>query len=108
MKYVVHTQTLENYGAHCEDGKFSSGNAYWKFKGGDTYVVDGLERMSDAVAFVAAICLENTLGYKEFPFSYTTYGEWLAVLSTYSEDYRKFCFVDAKYVDPRTYGKVEE
>jgi hypothetical protein len=38
--FIVMTQTLENYGAHSEDGKFSSGNAYWKFKGGDTYLVE--------------------------------------------------------------------
>ena len=41
MKFVVHTQTLENYGAHSESGKFADGQTYWKFKGGDTYVVDG-------------------------------------------------------------------
>lgn len=104
MKYVVHTQFLENYGAHCEDGKFSSGNAYWKFKGGETYVVDGLERMPDAVAFVAAVSMTNNLGMKEFPFSYTTYDEWLAELATDSEDYRKFQLQSAIYVDPRTYS----
>ena len=27
MAYVVSTQILENYGSHCEDGKFSSGNS---------------------------------------------------------------------------------
>ena len=37
--FVVHTQTLENYGAHSEDGLYSSGNAYWKFKGGKEYVI---------------------------------------------------------------------
>jgi hypothetical protein len=108
MKYVVHTQTLENYGAHCEDGKFSSGNAYWKFKGGDTYVVDGLERIQDAVAFVAAICLENSLGYKEFPRHHTSYEVWLDELNLDDDEYREFRLKDAKYVDPRTYGKVEE
>ena len=50
MTYKVHTQTLENYGAHCESGKFEDGNAYWKFKGGTTYVVTGVDRLQDAVA----------------------------------------------------------
>ena len=45
MKFAIHTQTLENYGAHSEDGKFSSGNHYWKFKPGTTYIV------SDAVSY---------------------------------------------------------
>ena len=52
MNYAIHTQHLENYGAHAEDGKFSSGNAYWKMKGGVTYIVSGLDRVQDAVAFV--------------------------------------------------------
>ena len=33
-KFVIHTQTLENYGAHSESGKFADGQSYWKFKGG--------------------------------------------------------------------------
>lgn len=65
--YHVHTQTLENYGAHCESGKYADGNAYWKFKGGDTYVVSLEGREQDAVAFVLAI-LENeqSLGWKHY------------------------------------------
>ena len=43
--FVVHTQHLENYGAHAENGKHADGNAYWKFKGGDTYFVEGTERV---------------------------------------------------------------
>ena len=39
MNFVISTQVLENYGAHCEDGKFSSQNHYWKMKGGMDYLV---------------------------------------------------------------------
>lgn len=66
MTYKVHTQTLENYGAHCESGKFEDGNAYWKFKGGTTYVVTGVDRLQDAVAFIASIITTNNIHYKEF------------------------------------------
>ena len=52
MKFVISTQYLENYGAHCEDGKFSSGNAYWKMKGGSDYIVSGLTRVQDAIALL--------------------------------------------------------
>lgn len=38
MKIVLHTQHRENYGAHDWDGKGECPQ-YWKFKGGDTYVV---------------------------------------------------------------------
>ena len=57
--FIVTTQTLENYGAHSESGKFSDGQNYWKFKGGDTYLVEDLDREQDAVAFVAALVMDN-------------------------------------------------
>jgi len=66
ITYLIKTQTLENYGAHDKDGRFINGNAYWKFKGGDDYIVTGLDRIQDAVAYVAARC-NNGIGYKEFP-----------------------------------------
>ena len=78
--FIVTTQTLENYGAHAEDGKFSSGNAYWKFKGGDTYLVEDLDRPQDAVAFIAALVMENGIGYKEYPSAVMTVQEWAADL----------------------------
>ena len=78
--FIVTTQTLENYGAHCESGKFSDGQNYWKFKGGDTYLVEDLDREQDAVAFVAALVMENGIGYKEYPSSVMTVQEWAADL----------------------------
>ena len=38
MKLVIHTQFKENYGAHTWDGKGECPQ-YWKFKGGDTFVM---------------------------------------------------------------------
>ena len=37
--YVLTTQYLENYGAHSGSGKFSDGQAHWKFKGGEQYLI---------------------------------------------------------------------
>ena len=105
MQFVVHTQFLENYGAHAESGRFADGAAYWKFKGGDTYVVSGLDRIQDAVAFVAAIASDNGISFKEFPCHYTTWDEWMAELADDSEDYRKYQMESAVQVDPRTYRK---
>jgi hypothetical protein len=98
MTYVVTTQFLENYGAHTEDGRFSSGNAYWKFKGGSDYVVDGLDREQDAVAFVAALCIQNNLACKEFPVKWQTYEEWVDSLPE-DKDYREFLIESAICVD---------
>ena len=104
MKLVITTQHKENYGAHDWDGKGECPQ-YWKFKGGDTYVVSGLDRLQDAVAFVAAISMENGLGGKEFPTHYTTYDEWLAELADDSEDYREYQMERAIHVDPSTYKR---
>ena len=74
--FIVMTQTLENYGAHSESGKFADGHNYWKFKGGDTYLVEDLDRPQDATAFVAALVMENGIGYKEYPTETMTVAEW--------------------------------
>ena len=104
-KFVVHTQTLENYGAHAESGRFADNMAYWKFKFGSTYVVEGLDRIQDAVAFVAAISTENNISFKEFPCHYTTYDEWMAELADDSEDYREYQIKGALTVNPAPYKK---
>ena len=100
MQFVISTQTRENYGAHCEDGKFSSGNAYWKMKGGADYIVSGLDRIQDAVAFVAAMCMQNNLSFKEFPVEFRTVEEWEAELAELSTDYQDYLIATAKRVTP--------
>lgn len=97
--FVITTQILENYGAHCEDGKFSSGNAYWKMKGGNDYLVTGLDRIQDAVAFVAATAMENSIAWKEFPTGWKTESEWLAGLPD-DEEYREFLLDQLQQVSP--------
>lgn len=39
MKLVINTQYRENYAAHNEDYEHGVSEAYWKFKGGTTYVL---------------------------------------------------------------------
>ena len=103
MNFVIHTQAIENYGAHAEDGKFANGNAYWKWKNGKTYIVDGVEREQDAVAFVMAAFSEDTLGWKEFPTEWQTEDEWLRdIKDGHSEDYRAFMLESAYRVSPAT------
>ena len=99
-QFVITTQFLENYGAHAEDGKFSSGNAYWKMKGGTDYCVSGLDRIQDAVAFVAAKEMHNSIGAKEFPVEWKTFEEWARDLPE-EEDYREHLLDQLKYIDPR-------
>lgn len=42
MKIVIQTQILENYAAHDENYSHGVDEAYWKSKGGNTYVVEGV------------------------------------------------------------------
>jgi hypothetical protein len=98
--FVIKTQFLENYGAHSEDGKFSSGNAYWKMKGGSEYLVQDLDRVQDAVAFVMAAFSENGLGAKEFPVEWMTEAEWVAQLPD-EADYRDFLKEQVMVVSPK-------
>tara|TARA_E500000331_G_C17212746_1_gene694507 strand:- start:1028 stop:1408 length:381 start_codon:yes stop_codon:yes gene_type:complete len=74
--FIVSTQVLENYGAHSESGKFADGQNYWKFKGGSEYLVEDLDREQDAMAFVAALVMENGIGWKEYPCHIQTVTEW--------------------------------
>ena len=74
--FIVSTQGLENYGAHAESGKFADGQNYWKFKSGSVYLVEDLDREQDAMAFVCALCMENGIGWKEYPCHIQTVTEW--------------------------------
>jgi hypothetical protein len=108
MKFVVTTQALENYGAHCESGKFKDGTAYWKFKSGTDYIVEGLDRPQDAMAFVAAIGMENGLGWKEFPSEVVTYDEFASefdMTDDFDKEHFEFKMKYMKVVNPTTYVK---
>jgi len=98
--FVVKTQILENYGAHSEDGRFASGNAYWKMKGGNDYIVRDLDRAQDAMAFVAAKFIENNIYFKEFPIAVITWEDWQAELNELDEDYREFLVEQARACSP--------
>ena len=103
-KFIVSTQGLENYGAHQESGKFSDGQNYWKFKSGTDYIVSGLERPQDAMAFVAAFGIDNGIGWKEFPCEVQTQEEWEAQWNMDDEfdvEHREFKLSIMHAVDPR-------
>lgn len=102
-KFVVMCQGLENYGAHCESGKFADGKQYWKFKSGTDYLVSGLDSAADAMAFVAAIGMENGIGWKEFPCEVKTFEEFRAEFddgTDYGREYFEFKMKYMKDVNP--------
>ena len=99
QNFVIRTQTLENYGAHAAEGTYAAGEHYWKMKGGNDYLVYGLDRVQDAAAFVAAAFTENSVGYKEFPVEWMTEEEWIAQLPDDAE-YRDFLKEQVLVVSP--------
>ena len=100
-KFIVSTQGLENYGAHQDSGKFADGSAYWKFKSGTDYLVSGLERAQDAMAFVASFGMDNGIGWKEFPVEVQTVEEWEAQFhSDFDTEYLDFKREYLVAVDP--------
>ena len=105
--YVVTTQVLENYGSHNEDGKFASGNAYWKFKGGTDYIVTGVDRYADAMAFVMAVFSCDCINFKEFPTEVIRMNEWKL---PDDEDYRQHILDTAIRVDVQDFfdGSADE
>ena len=111
MQFVVTTQGLENYGAHQDTGKFSDGSAYWKFKSGTDYLVSGLERPQDAMAFVAAFGMDNGIGWKEFPVEVETLEEWESQFDSstpHGNEYKEFklqYLIRVDPTDPETYKR---
>ena len=77
MKLVIRTQHEENYGAHCWDGEGECPQR-WKFKGGDTYVVENatftdyeLSRDYELSQFVGTYINEFNEGWKEYAIATT-------------------------------------
>ena len=106
--FIVSTQVLENYGAHSESGKFADGQNYWKFKGGDDYLVEDLDREQDAMAFVAALVTENGIGYKEYPCHIQTVTEWANQLPDDAgevQSCRDYYLSQVKRVSPVTFSE---
>ena len=66
MKLVIQTQFKENYGAHDWDGRGECPQ-YWKFKGGDTYVIEVslAEAMNPAFFDAVEKCIEHSSNYSE-------------------------------------------
>ena len=105
QNFVITTQFLENYGAHADSGRFEDGAAYWKFKGGSDYLVRDLDRIQDAVAFVAALVLENGISVKEFPVEWQTEAEWISKLPD-DADYSDFLKEQVMVVSPKTGARI--
>lgn len=71
MKLVIDTQHCENYGAHAWDGKGECPQ-HWKFKGGETYVVENLTPKqiakieAEGIPHLTSLIETSNHGWKEY------------------------------------------
>jgi hypothetical protein len=59
---VIHTQFMENYGAHGWDGKGECPQ-HWKFKGGSVYKITGVDPTSDIQDYINIAGVEYSNEY---------------------------------------------
>jgi hypothetical protein len=78
LRFVVTTQVRENYGAHNWDGNGECPQ-YWKFKGGNEYLVEGARNAFEAMATVS-LTLTSNEGFDEYVIASMPYGEWVLLL----------------------------
>ena len=115
MKLVIQTQYKENYGAHDWDGKGECPQ-YWKFKGGDTFVVQGVST-KDLLPQLEALIEYNNEASEEYILSAeimeddaVVCEEWETPWNIYSEE---LGFYASRYVKSEDYwqpgyaGKAE-
>jgi len=81
MKLVIVTQIKENYGAHTWDGKGECPQ-YWKFKGGETYIVEDFQFESSEQAKAVVDSLETHITQSNEYFQ-----EWIINWSVESDDF---------------------
>ena len=101
MKIAIYTQYKENYGAHDWDGEGQCPQ-YWKFKGGDTYIVEGLSQeealefeqkylpqLTSLITYRSHYCEEYILEYKIVDNDAVVCEEWEApkMITRQGEDF---------------------
>jgi len=108
-KTLITTQYLENYGAHSENGKFEDGNAYWKFKGGEQYVIStNSHKEANAVAFLSAyLQKDNDSCYgKQLITSWEMLPKYWVEEDTFNSN--NFEFTAPTYIDIEEYMEMQE
>ena len=118
MKLVIHTQFKENYGAHTWDGKGECPQ-YWKFKGGDTFVMaiedpnnrpNNIHEIEDLISYKDDGSEEYVVDWSFEDDDATVCEEWETPWNIYKEEdgYYASRFVKAEdYWKPGFKGKAQ-
>ena len=79
--YVVRLHGLLNEEAHSgKDGRHGGDGSRWRFKHCRYVRVEGCKEARDAIAFVVALGLENSIVVKEWPDKVQSFDRWLSEL----------------------------
>lgn len=103
MKLVIDTQIAENYAAH----NGFTGEFRWKYKGGNTYVVDGITAAqktrieSEGTPTLAALIEDNGDSYREYIISARVVADDAPEGEEWETPFR-LSYVDGKWVATRT------
>ena len=83
-KYIVITQTLENYGADNEPP-----TQYWKYKTGSTYSIES-DSKATAEAIVDATQCSSQEHYKSYPRETMSEFQWIESLEELTPEYQEY------------------
>jgi hypothetical protein len=106
MKIVIQTQVKENYGAHDWDGKGECPQ-YWKFKGGNTYVIPNLSveqtlRIKEVgVPTLIALIEDCNDSYEEYVQNWATLDDDIVVCEPWETPFELF-WEEGRWVARRT------
>ena len=117
MKIVIQTQIRENYGAHDWDGKGECPQ-YWKFKGGETYIVPNLseEQVAQVIDLgmptLIALIEERNEYYEEYVQNWASLDDDLVVSEPWETPYNLYweegCWVARRVIPNDQYGYMRQ
>ena len=97
ITYVVKLTGLLNEQAHGDnDGSYLGDGCAWRFKHSREFVVKDCKTAQDAVAFVIALGLENSIVLKEWPYKVMAWDQWYSDLVHQEQELVMDGYDDAK------------
>ncbi len=86
--YVVELVGLLNEGAVSDEGgTYKNGDSRWRFKHSRSVCVGGCKEAREAIAFVVALGLANSISVKEWPHKVSSFNGWLSSLEPELAEY---------------------
>jgi len=86
--YVVELIGLLNEGAVSDEGgTYKNGDSCWRFKHSRYVCVEGCKEAREAIAFVVALGLANSISVKEWPHKVSSLEGWFSSLDLESAEY---------------------